>query len=119
MRGPILIVDDDPGLRSALGRILRAEGHVVIEAANGDEAVTAARRIRPALMVVDGGMPGLDGEAVLNMLRAELADTPTLLLAGSDQQQARAQQLGVVGLCKPFRVEDLLDAVAHHRPASD
>ena len=119
MRGPILIVDDDPTLREALGRILRAEGHEVLEAGSGDEAVSAARRQRPSLMVVDYAMPGMDGEMVLDALRTELAGTPTVLLTTTDQQQVRAQRLGALGLCKPFQVEDLLAAVDRHRVPSD
>ncbi|MAQ16607.1 MAG: hypothetical protein CMN30_17665 [Sandaracinus sp.] len=113
MRGPILVVDDDPTLRAALGRILRAEGHEVIEARNGDEAVRAARRDRPALLVLDCAMPGMDGEMVLDTLgRADLA---TVLLTTTTEQQRRAEERGVLGLCKPFQVEDLLAAVARHR----
>jgi len=119
MRGPILIVDDDPALREALGRILRAEGHDVLEAGSGDEAVLAAQRQRPAVMVVDYAMPGMDGEMVLDALRTELAGTPTVLLTTTDQQQVRAQRLGALGLCKPFQVEELLAAVERHRVPSD
>jgi len=119
MRGPILIVDDDPTLREALGRILRAEGHEVLEAGSGGEAVLAARREHPSLMVVDYAMPGMDGEMVLDTLRSELADTPTVLLTTTEQQQARAARLGALGLCKPFQVEELLAAVAHHEPRPD
>lgn len=119
MRGPILIVDDDPTLREALGRILRAEGHEVLEAASGDEAVVAARRERPALMVVDYAMPGMDGEMVLDALRSELDGTPTVLLTTTDQQQLRAERLGALGLCKPFQVEELLAAVDRHQQLAD
>ncbi len=119
MRGPILIVEDDPALREALGRILRAEGHQVLEAGSGDEAVSTARRERPSLMVVDYAMPGMDGEMVLDALRTELAGTPAVLLTTTDQQQLRAERIGALGLCKPFQVEELLAAVDRHRPLSD
>lgn len=115
---PILVVDDDPALRTALARILRAEGHAVIEAGDGDSAVALSREHHPSLLVLDYVMPGMDGEMVLATLRHELDEEmpPALLLTASGQQQARATQIGaVLGLCKPFRVEELLEAVDRHR----
>ena len=119
MTGPILIVEDDAALLSALGRILRAEGHVVIEAASGLEAVSTARRERPSLLVLDCTMPGMDGEMVLEALRPELKHTRTVLLTTTPSQEARAHRLGAESLGKPFRVEDLLRAVQGRRTPSD
>lgn len=115
---PILVVDDDPALRTALARILRAEGHAVIEAGDGDTAIALSRQHRPCLLVLDHMMPGMDGEMVLAALREELRDDtpPALLLTASGRQVERARDIGaVLGLCKPFRVEELLEAVARHR----
>lgn len=115
---PILVVDDDPTLRRAVSRILRSEGHTVIEAGNGDAALQAAREYEPSLVVLDYAMPGMDGEGVLNAMRAEHKEAmpPAVLLTASGRQQERAQEIGaVLGLCKPFRVEDLLAAVKRHR----
>ena len=111
--GPILVVDDDPTLRRALSRILRHEGHEVIEAADGRTAVDLSRAYDPSLMVLDYMMPGMDGEMVLEALReGEGTAPPALLLTASGAQQARAEEIGAVrGLAKPFHVEDLLDAV--------
>ena len=115
---PILVVDDDPTLRRALSRILRSEGHEVVEAASGVDALEAARHCEPALVLLDYAMPGMDGESVLGAMREEHkeATPPAVLLTASGQQQQRAEQMGaVLGLCKPFRVQDLLDAVRRHR----
>ncbi|MFK7998890.1 MAG: response regulator [Polyangiales bacterium] len=115
---PILVVDDDPTLRRAVSRILRSEGHTVVEAGNGDAALQAAREHEPSLVVLDYAMPGMDGEGVLNAMRAEYKGEmpPALLLTASGRQQERAEEIGaVLGLCKPFRVEDLLAAVKRHR----
>jgi CheY-like chemotaxis protein len=117
----ILVVDDDPALRRALSRILRHEGHEVIEAADGATAVRLSCDNVPSLLVLDDAMPGMDGEMVLEALRERLQESapPALLLTASGRQQERALEMGaVLGLCKPFRVEDLLDAVARHRRAS-
>lgn len=110
---PILVVEDDPHLRAALARILRGEGHDVLEAADGDAALMIARSVGLRMMVVDYSMPGLDGESVLRQLREDLADEAprAVLLTGGAHEQARAEALGVLGLCKPFQVETLLAAL--------
>ncbi|MEO0323962.1 MAG: response regulator transcription factor [Myxococcota bacterium] len=115
--GPILVVDDDPALRRALSRILRHEGHEVIEASDGATAVDLSRAYEPSLMVLDYMMPGMDGEMVLETLRGDEGDAPpALLLTASGAQQERAAEIGAVqGLSKPFRVEDLLDAVEAYK----
>ncbi len=115
---PILVVDDDPTLRRALSRILRSEGHAVVEAGTGDDALKAAREHAPSLVLLDYAMPGMDGESVLEAMRAEHkeATPPAVLLTASGRQQERATEIGaVLGLCKPFRVEELLAAVKRHR----
>ncbi|MCA9616790.1 MAG: response regulator transcription factor [Sandaracinus sp.] len=114
---PILVVEDDPNLRAALARILRGEGHDVLEAADGDTALAIARAVGLRMMVVDYSMPGLDGESVLRQVRADLADEApeAVLLTAGAHEQARAEALGVLGLCKPFQVETLLAALATHR----
>ncbi|MBX3245660.1 MAG: response regulator [Myxococcales bacterium] len=115
---PILVVDDDPILRGALARILRAEGLTVVEAADEEAAVSLAREHVPRVVVLDDSRPGLDGEGLLHRLRADLREQAprTVLLTTGHHPEARAAALGVFGLCKPFRVEDLLDALDAHRP---
>ncbi|MFT5354606.1 MAG: DNA-binding response OmpR family regulator [Polyangiales bacterium] len=115
---PILVVDDDPTLRRALSRILRSEGHTVVEAGSGVAALKAAREHLPSLVLLDYAMPGMDGEGVLEAMRAEHKEAmpPAVLLTASGRQQERANEIGaVLGLCKPFRVETLLAAVKRHR----
>ena len=91
----------------------------MIEASSGDEAIVAARRSRPALLVLDYGMPGMDGEMVLDALGAEVDLAAAVLLTGTDQQQRRAERRGVLGLCKPFQVEELLEAVRRQQRVAD
>ena len=111
---PILVVDDDPVLREALSRILRTEGHAVIEASDGESALALSRSHAPSLVLLDGFMPGMDGEMVLSAIQKELADDapPAVVLTANGTQTERAVRGGAVfGLCKPFQVEDLLSAV--------
>lgn len=114
---PILLVEDDPDLRASLARILRGEGHEVLEAGDGDTALDIARAVGLRMLVVDYSMPGLDGESVLRQLREDLAEEApaAVLLTAGAHEQARAEALGVLGLCKPFQVESLLAAL-EHRP---
>jgi CheY-like chemotaxis protein len=114
----ILVVDDDPALRRALSRILRHEGHTVIEAESGPSALELTRKHRPSLLVLDYAMPGMDGEMALDELRKELRDDapPAVLLTASGREQERALAMGAVkGLPKPFAVEELLETIARHK----
>ena len=115
--GPILVVEDDPVLRRALTRILRHEGHSVIEAEDGPTALALTREHEPSLVVLDSMMPGMDGEMVLSALKDERGDVPpTVLLTGTRAEQKRATEVGaVLGLCKPFQVEELLGVVEQYR----
>ncbi len=113
----VLIVDDDPDIRRALARILKSEGHSVLQAEDGHSAVTQTLSHRPALLVIDYMMPGMDGEMVLDALRRELHDDtpPAVLMTACGFQQERAAEIGAVhGLQKPFRVPELLRLVDHY-----
>ena len=74
----ILIVDDDPAITALLRMSFEIEGHVVVTAASGAEALELARRIHPAAMVVDVMMPEMDGLELVRELRANAvtADIP-------------------------------------------
>ncbi|HEX5477574.1 MAG TPA: response regulator, partial [Burkholderiales bacterium] len=65
----ILIVEDDPSLASGLSRILEAEGYAVDATSRGEQAVEAARRERFDLVILDIGLPGIDGFEALRRLR--------------------------------------------------
>jgi len=111
----ILVVDDDPAVISVLRRGLTYEGFSVDTAASGEEALAVARERYPDLVILDVMMPGMDGLAVLERLRAADSQLPVLLLTAKD---APADE--VVGLhrgaddyvVKPFEFDVL---VAHVR----
>jgi len=79
----ILVVDDDAPILRMLGRTLSAEGYTVETAADGGEALAAVERSTPDLVVLDVGLPGLDGLAVCRRLREKGLATPVLLLSGA------------------------------------
>jgi DNA-binding NarL/FixJ family response regulator len=84
----ILIVDDHPLTRDALSALLAQQGfEVVAEAADGDEALTAARKHDPDVVLLDLTMPGLDGLAALPRLREEAPDCEVVVLTASDTEE--------------------------------
>lgn len=82
----VLVVDDDPDMLLLLETALRAEGVRVLTASDGESALMLARQERPALLLLDMNLPGLDGLAVCRILRAEpephLRDVPIVMLTG-------------------------------------
>jgi len=122
----ILVADDDPDLLALLRVNLEVEGYAVTCALDGLEALEMAGRIRPALVVLDVMMPGLDGLEVTHRLRAEPATEklPIVLLTarGSDPQIWEGWQSGAnYYVTKPFDVDQLLGYVANllHTPEVD
>jgi len=108
----ILVVDDDPLVRRLATKILQQNGHAVIEAANGVEALRLVDAERPDLMVLDLDMPELPGLEVLKILRSKpvTAHLPVLILtATGDEQTTRAGfDAGASDyLTKPFSIPQL------------
>jgi DNA-binding response OmpR family regulator len=106
----ILVVDDEPSLRDALTYTLRNEGYRVVAAANGVEAIQAARRQRPQVVVLDVMLPGIDGLQVCRTLRSE-STVPILLLSAKGEEIDRVVGLEVGAddyLPKPFAMRELL-----------
>lgn len=93
MVAKVLIVDDELALREALGRRLRLEGFQVILAGNGLEGLRAFHAEKPALVVLDVVMPGMDGLTVCQRIR-EVAETPVMMLSA----QAITEDDIIVGL---------------------
>jgi PAS domain S-box-containing protein len=115
--GTLLVVDDNADLRDYMRRILTAAGHQVHVAADGEEALAAARALQPELIVSDVIMPKLDGFGLLRELRAddELRETPVLLLSARAGEEAKVGGLESGAddyLIKPFAARELLARVA-------
>lgn len=113
----ILIVDDAPIFREPIEAVLRSEGFKTVAVANGRDALAAIARERPSLVILDLGLPHMDGLTVLRTIRAEKSTKalPVLILsAAADKAKVvHAIQLGVCGyiLKSSFSLKELLARV--------
>jgi DNA-binding response OmpR family regulator len=115
-RATILVADDDPDILEFVAFRLERDGHEVIRAHDGEQALAAARRRRPDLAVLDVTMPGLGGFEVLRALREEAppARLPVILLSARVQEAdvRRGLEAGADGyLGKPFSAQELRERV--------
>jgi len=110
-RPAVLLVDDDASIRRMLERTLVAEGYEVAAAADGGAALAAVERSMPDVLVVDVGMPGVDGLALTRRLRAKGLGVPILLLTARDALEERVAGLDAGAddyVVKPFESEELI-----------
>ena len=112
MGNRILLVEDDDDLRSILAKRLEVSGHVVRQAANGEEAVRAAPLFKPELVILDVNMPLKDGYQTCQELRdmRDFADTPIIFLTarGEDWDLLTGYSKGCDKyLVKPVDFDDL------------
>src|SRR3954470_14530535 len=111
-RSRVLVVDDDPGLRSLLVSVLEAAGLDVVEADDGGRAVAAVNESRPGLVILDVDLPGLSGYEVCHQLRAKFATLPILLLSGErveSYDRVAGLLLGADDFMqKPFAIDEFL-----------
>ena len=106
----ILIVEDDSALGSGLVRILQAEGYAVDLMPRGEQAVLAAERERFDLVILDVGLPGIDGFEVLRRLRGGAQRMPVLVLTARDTVDDRVHGLDLGAddyMAKPFAMPEL------------
>jgi two-component system response regulator AtoC len=116
-RGAILLVDDEEKILKTLGRVLRGEGHEVVEARRGEEARDALARRAFDLVLVDNLMPGMTGLDLIREMAAGMPDSerPQMVLMtahASVQNAVEAMKLGAIDyLQKPFEIDELLVVV--------
>jgi CheY-like chemotaxis protein len=113
----VLVADDNADTRDALALILRAAGHEVVGAADGEEAVVYYRANPFDLLVLDLLMPKVDGFETLRILKAEFPELRTLVISGAWRVGGRdalgyARELGAdVTILKPAEPDVVLKAV--------
>ncbi len=121
----VLIVDDEPQIRRALHLNLRARGYQVELAADGAEALRVAARAHPDAVLLDLGLPDLDGVDVIVGLRA-WSSVPIVVLSARGDEGAKVEALDAGAddyVTKPFGIEELLArlraAMRRHVPAPE
>jgi DNA-binding response OmpR family regulator len=123
MTATVLVVEDDAGLRLALQRMLEREGYLVHAAASGSAALELADVIAPDLLVLDVGLPDMDGYAVMQRLR-RTSTVPVLMLTGMDTPSDRVRGLDEGAddyLVKPASLPELaarVRALLRRQPAT-
>jgi two-component system response regulator MprA len=107
----ILVVDDDPAVSGALQRALRLDGYEVTLAGDGPQALEELAIRPPDAVVLDIGLPTIDGLDVCRRMRAAADDTPVLMLTARDAIEDRVEGLDAGAddyLVKPFALAELL-----------
>jgi DNA-binding response OmpR family regulator len=112
MTRTVVVADDEPNIVISLEFLMKKEGHRVVVARDGVEALAAIRRERPDLVLLDVMMPGKSGWEVCQEVRADeaLAGTKILMLTAKGRDTDVAQGLGVGAdayMTKPFSTRDL------------
>ncbi len=122
--GPlVLLVDDDPGIRRSVANGLELEGFRVLPASGGRAGLAAAESEKPDVMLLDLGMPDLNGLEVLRSLRGHGDDIPVCILSARDEVEDRVRGLEAGAddyVVKPFAIEEVtarLHALLRRRPA--
>jgi two-component system alkaline phosphatase synthesis response regulator PhoP len=116
----ILIVDDEAGIRLMVVRMLGAD-YTVLEAADGEEAVTLTRLHKPSLILMDIMMPGKDGYSACHEIKTDhqTKSVPVVMVSaiGHKLNEKLSAEVGADGyITKPFSVEGLLEAINRYVP---
>lgn len=117
----ILIIEDEPPIRRFLRTALSAQGYRIEEAETGESALEFLKRNPVDLIVLDLGLPGIDGLEVIERLRAEGRSTPIIILSSRDDEAGKVRALDMGAddyVSKPFGMEELsarIRAALRHR----
>jgi len=109
----ILIIDDEPQIRKLLNVSLKAQGFLAEEAASGQDGINQAAIFKPDLMIVDLGLPDIDGKEVVRQIR-EWSNAPIIILTARDQEQEKIDALDAGAddyVAKPFGMGELMARV--------
>jgi len=115
--GTVLVVDDNPLNLELVHDVLSAAGFTVRQACSGEEALRSARELQPDLILLDIGLPGMDGYAAVRALRADPATRGILAVAltafAMPEDEARAREAGFDAyISKPVHTRSLAETVA-------
>jgi two-component system KDP operon response regulator KdpE len=107
----VLVVDDEPAILRFLRAGLGSQGYVVLEAESGQKALDAVRGKRTDIVVLDLGLPDIDGLEVIRRIRAAGSVVPVIVLSSRSDETAKVQALDFGAddyVTKPFGIEELL-----------
>jgi two-component system, OmpR family, KDP operon response regulator KdpE len=107
----VLIVDDEPAILRFLRAGLGSQGYFVIDAQSGQAAIDALRRNRVDLIVLDLGLPDIDGLEVIRRIRDDGSAVPIIVLSSREDEAAKVRALDLGAddyLTKPFGMDELL-----------
>jgi DNA-binding response OmpR family regulator len=112
----ILLIDDDKDVLHVLNLRLKSQGYLVVVAGDAISAISAARREKPDLIVLDIGLPGGDGFLVMKRLQSlfEFALTPIIVVSARDAAATKDSALkagAVAYFQKPIKTKDFLEAI--------
>ena len=110
----ILVVDDDAPILVLMRNLLREFGFEPVTAASGPKAIEEARNRTPRVILLDRNMPGMNGDEVLQQLRADeaLASVPVLILSGEPIEPDELRRIGATtAVLKPFDVMALVETI--------
>ncbi len=113
-RGLVLVVEDDAAIADLVSRYLRRDGYGVHLATDGETALAAVRRLRPVAVVLDVGLPKLDGIEVCRTMRSAQDWTPILFVTARDDEVDRVLGLELGAddyVTKPFSPRELVARV--------
>lgn len=118
-RGTVLVIDDDPFTCDRVQRYLSGQGYRVEIAGAGDQGLAMARSLRPDVITLDVMMPGMDGWAVLEAMKAdpELAATPVVMMSMLENQELAVALGAENALSKPLQRSQLDQLLATIRSA--
>lgn len=109
----IIVIEDETSMRWLLKTILAAQGYLVVEAETGQRGLVEAGTRKPDLVILDLGLPDMDGAQVIKCLR-EWSQIPIVVLSARDQESQKVKALGAGAddyLTKPFGAAELLARV--------
>lgn len=107
----VLVVDDEPNIRDLLSTSLRFAGFSVHAVSNGVDAISAAEKGNPDIILLDVQLPGLDGFSITKKIRSMGMDIPILFLTAKDQTENKVLGLTVGGddyMTKPFSLDEIV-----------
>ena len=109
---PVLVVEDDPSLRNLYRTVLRQAGYAVIDVEDGVGALRVLESTRPAAVILDLGLPGIDGRDVHRELRAhnETRNIPVIVVSGEDTSDLQQAEFACI-FRKPLSLDTLLSAI--------